>query len=60
MCIGDATAQQTRPGLSGSVERAASISLSTSPLLTLPRWNFFAAIGLPPAKARFGSDRLSA
>jgi hypothetical protein len=50
MCIGDATAQPTRPGHSSSVAKAATIGVSTARVLTFPRWNFFRAIELPAQK----------
>jgi sterol desaturase/sphingolipid hydroxylase (fatty acid hydroxylase superfamily) len=57
MCIGDATAQQTRRELYSSVVRAASIGLSTTPSFTFPRWNFPITTLLAP-QSPFLSRRL--
>jgi hypothetical protein len=60
MCIGDATAQQTRPGLSCSLDKVASISLSTLLTFHVIAMELLGGDPVGAPKARCGSDRLDA
>ena len=56
MCIGDATAQITRPTLRSSVDEAASISLSTPVFLHVRAMELLQRDVVRAAEARFTSD----